>query len=31
VFVEEFPMTGSGKIRKMDLRADASRRFDQQA
>lgn len=27
IFVEEFPMTGSGKIRKQDLREDAARRF----
>ena len=26
-FVTEFPMTGSGKIRKVDLRADARERF----
>ncbi|MGF7159182.1 fatty-acyl-CoA synthase [Rhodoligotrophos appendicifer] len=31
VFVEDFPMTASGKIRKMDLRADAVRRFAPQA
>ncbi len=27
VFVEDFPMTGSGKIRKQDLRDDAAKRF----
>jgi fatty-acyl-CoA synthase len=27
VFVDDFPMTASGKIRKMDLRADAVERF----
>lgn len=27
VFVDEFPMTGSGKIRKQDLREDAAKRF----
>jgi fatty-acyl-CoA synthase len=27
VFVEEFPMTGSGKIQKVKLREEASRRF----
>jgi fatty-acyl-CoA synthase len=27
VFVDEFPMTASGKIRKVDLRADAKARF----
>ncbi len=27
VFVDEFPMTASGKIRKVDLRADAAKRF----
>jgi fatty-acyl-CoA synthase len=27
VFIEEFPMTASGKIRKVDLRADAETRF----
>jgi fatty-acyl-CoA synthase len=27
VFVEAFPMTESGKIRKADLRADARKRF----
>ena len=26
-FVDEFPMTASGKIRKLDLREDAERRF----
>lgn len=28
VFVEDFPMTASGKIRKVELRADAAARFD---
>ena len=27
VFVDDFPMTASGKIRKVDLRADAEKRF----
>lgn len=27
VFIEEFPMTASGKIRKVELRADAAERF----
>jgi acyl-CoA synthetase (AMP-forming)/AMP-acid ligase II len=27
VFIDEFPMTGSGKIRKQDLREDAAKRF----
>lgn len=31
VFVEDFPMTASGKIRKMDLRADAAERFTSKA
>ena len=31
VFVDDFPMTASGKIRKMDLRADAAERFASKA
>ena len=27
VFIDEFPMTASGKIRKVELRADAAERF----
>jgi fatty-acyl-CoA synthase len=27
-FLDEFPMTASGKIRKVDLRADAAERFN---
>ena len=28
VFLDEFPMTASGKIRKVDMRADAAERFN---
>jgi len=28
IFVEAFPMTSSGKIRKVELRADARQRLD---
>lgn len=31
VFVDDFPMTASGKIRKVDLRADAAERFAEAA
>ncbi len=27
IFIEEFPMTASGKIRKVELRAEAKRRL----
>ena len=30
-FIDEFPMTASGKIRKVDLRADAQKRIEQRA
>jgi fatty-acyl-CoA synthase len=30
-FVDDFPMTASGKIRKVDLRADAEKRFAAEA
>ena len=30
-FIEEFPMTASGKIRKVELRADAQKRIEQRA
>jgi fatty-acyl-CoA synthase len=31
VFVDTFPMTGSGKIRKVELREDARKRFAERA
>jgi len=30
-FIDEFPMTASGKIRKVELRADAQERIEQRA